>query len=424
MSPQHQSFSRTCRSWHSSSMQFSTLALVMVVSLVATTLNIGKRSGIPLSISQIALGLILGATGFGVLDATDPTFAFLAQIGFALVMFEAGSRVPMTRAALEVLPIALLRVVIVGLVAAVIGLGLGTWLAPESSWVFAVVMTSSSAALVLPLLGPETRRSADGMTTIAPSGSKPSRTRMELIAQIALADALSVILLPLAAASGSEALSRSLGMGALILAALAIYILLRVANAQGRREVVSERSHDRKLALQLKTILVGLFALCALAVSLGLSVMLAVFLMGLVVAALGEPHRVSRQIFALGGGFFGPVFYVWFGAELQMRALAERPDMLLLGALLGLGAVAAHASARLARLPLRDAVLSAGQMGVPVAAVAVSAAAGGDPGVSAAILMGFVVVDVVVTVVATLGDQAKPARPEPSQTTLEETPNS
>ena len=38
--------------------------------------------------------MVLGVTGFGWLDAGDPTFTFLADIGFALVMFVAGSHVP------------------------------------------------------------------------------------------------------------------------------------------------------------------------------------------------------------------------------------------------------------------------------------------------------------------------------------------
>ena len=43
-----------------------------------------------------AAGTALGPTGFDRLDATQPVFSFLADIGFALVMFVAGTQVPVT----------------------------------------------------------------------------------------------------------------------------------------------------------------------------------------------------------------------------------------------------------------------------------------------------------------------------------------
>jgi Kef-type K+ transport system membrane component KefB len=88
-------------------------------------------------------------------------------------------------------------------------------------------------------------------------------------------------------------------------------------------------------------------------------------------------------------GFFGPLFFVWLGASLDLRDLGGHPWMVLLGVALGASAVIAHTASRAAGLPWSQAVVSAGQLGVPVAAVALGLQAGGLlPGEGSALLLG------------------------------------
>ena len=127
-------------------------------------------------------------------------------------------------------------------------------------------------------------------------------------------------------------------------------------------------SHKRRLALELRLSLISLFTLCALAVTTHVSIMLAGFALGLVISAVGEPRRLARQLFGITEGFFGPLFFVWLGASLQVRELGQHPWLILLGVGLGVGAMLAHCVGRLFGQPLTLAVLSAAQLGVPVAA--------------------------------------------------------
>jgi Kef-type K+ transport system membrane component KefB len=101
------------------------------------------------------------------------------------------------------------------------------------------------------------------------------------------------------------------------------------------------------------------------------SIMLAGFALGLVIALIGEPRRLARQLFSITEGFFSPLFFVWRGASLQVRELGSHPKLILLGVGLGLGAVLAHCAGRLLGQPLTLAVLSAAQLGVPVAAATI-----------------------------------------------------
>jgi Kef-type K+ transport system membrane component KefB len=135
-----------------------------------------------------------------------------------------------------------------------------------------------------------------------------------------------------------------------------------------------------------------MFAMAALAVWVHVSLMLAGFVSGLVVAAVGEPRRVAKQLFAVTEGFFGPLFFVWLGAGLDVRELVRHPSMTVLGLCLGAGAVVAHLSARALGQGTPYALLAAAQLGVPVAAATVGRQLGVlEPGEGSALVLGALV---------------------------------
>ena len=75
-------------------MSFLDLAIVCAVALAGPLLATPRRWHLPVVLGELLAGVVLGATGFGVLDASDPTFTFLGSCGFVLVMFVAGTHVP------------------------------------------------------------------------------------------------------------------------------------------------------------------------------------------------------------------------------------------------------------------------------------------------------------------------------------------
>ena len=159
------------------------------------------------------------------------------------------------------------------------------------------------------------------------------------------------------------------------------------------RRKVHRLSERRKLALELRTSLLVLFVLAAVATWSKVSVLLAGFVLGLGVAAVGEPRRLARQLFAVTEGFFSPVFFVWLGTSLDLRALGARPVLVLLGLATRprCGAEPRGGPAHWAAAAAW-AMLAAGQLGVPVAAATVGVQlhvlAPGEP---AALLLGALV---------------------------------
>ncbi|HEY5515956.1 MAG TPA: cation:proton antiporter, partial [Pengzhenrongella sp.] len=121
------------------------------------------------------------------------------------------------------------------------------------------------------------------------------------------------------------------------------------------------------------------------------------------VAAVGEPRRLARQLFGVTEGFFGPLFFVWLGASLDLHALVRRPALIGLGVALGVGAAIAHLAPRATGQPLALGMLASAQLGVPVAAATLGGSShllvDGEP---AALLLGALVTIGVAAVAARL----------------------
>ena len=62
-------------------MGFGTLALLVVAGLAGPLLASVPRLRLPVVIGELAVGIVLGKTGFGVVDHTEPTFELLANVG-------------------------------------------------------------------------------------------------------------------------------------------------------------------------------------------------------------------------------------------------------------------------------------------------------------------------------------------------------
>ncbi|MBY8858931.1 cation:proton antiporter [Nocardia sp. CA2R105] len=337
-------------------MSFATLALVLALGLVGPLLSWRESWHVPVIVGELLAGVVFGATGFGVLDPGDPIFSFLADMGFALVMFVAGTHVPVRDPAVRsALAVGALRAVLVGLLAAAAGFALASWFDTGHGAIYAVLIASSSAALTLPIID---------------SQGLQGKTVLELTAQVAIADTACIVALPLVI-DISQAGRAALGALAVAAGAIALFFVLRYLDRSGRRRRAHHVSEQRKFALELRVSLTLLFALAALATRTQVSIMLAGFAGGLAVAGVGEPRRVARQLFAITEGFLGPLFFVWLGARLNLREFADQPRLILLGFALGAAAVLAHVLMRLLGQPIRFGALAAAQIGVPVAAVTV-----------------------------------------------------
>lgn len=383
-------------------MSFETLALVVVLGLAGPLLAVPRRLTIPIVIGELAAGAVFGRTGFDVLHTGDATFTFLADVGFALVMFVAGTHVPLRDPrVIGGLKSGTIRLVLVAAAASALGVGIATAFGTGHAVLYAVLMASSSAALVLPVVD-SLGLSGDAVLTMVP--------------QVALADTICIVALPLAI-DPKHAGRAALGACAVIVACLAIYLTLRWIQKAGRLDRLDVLSTRRKLELELRISLVLVFAVAALATWTHVSIMLAGFGCGLAVAAIGEPQRLASQLFAVADGFFAPLFFVWLGASINLRELGTHPAMIGVGVALGAGALTAHLVPVLLRQPPLVSVLASGQLGVPIGAAAL-----GEqlhllrPGEASAMLLGAVLTVGAVTIAGVVLSKQSGERPPAPQT--------
>jgi Kef-type K+ transport system membrane component KefB len=177
-----------------------------------------------------------------------------------------------------------------------------------------------------------------------------------VIAQVTVADVASILAVPLVLQPSKAA---DAVLGGLLVAGCALVVFLVARALRPRRWVhrLRKRSKRRGWALDLRLSLAVLFGLAWIAQEHGTSVLLGGFAMGLVVAAVGGPKRLSTEVRGIADGFFVPLFFVVLGARLDVSALVVLN-------------LAIHAVAALAtRQPPAAGLVATAQLGVPAAVV-------------------------------------------------------
>ena len=366
-------------------MTLATLALIMVVGLAGPLLATPGTWRVPIVVGEIAAGVIFRKTGTGWINADDPVLSFVATAGFALVMLMAGSHLPIRDPRLRSqLGRGVALALATGVLALPVGLGIAAVTDTRHGLLYAVLLASSSAALVMPII--------DGAGLAGPHVTAT-------VVHVALADTVCIVALPLAE-DPSRAGRAALGALAVAAAGAVVLIVMTALTRSGAWRRMQKLSKRRHFGLELRWNLILVFALAGLAQAVGISVMLAGFIGGVALAVRGQPRRLARQLFSVSDGFLAPVFFVWLGASLDLRTVGTHPRAILIAALLSVATPAIHAAAGLVGQPLPLALLAGAQLGVPVAAVTIGNRNGLlGPGEGGAILVA-ALVSVVVTAIA------------------------
>ena len=367
-------------------MTFGLLALITVAGLAGPLLAALPRLGLPLVVGEIGVGVLLGRTGLGWIDAGEPTTAFLSEVGFAMLMFVVGTHLPLRHPGLwdSVRPAALATLLTLAF-AVPAGFALAL-VGPDRPLVLAVVVATSSAAIALPILQGDTdgTDSTGGSAEGVGVGGEPAAAFA--IGWITLTDVSTMLAVPLVLATGGLGTVLA-GAGLVLLAGGAAYPPLRWLRRTDRVHALRRKSKHRGWA-DLRVGLAGPFGLAALATAAGTSILIAGFTAGAVLAAVGEPRRLAQQLVGVAEGFLVPLFFVTLGARLEFGALLGSSEALLLLAGLVVAATTLHVLVAIVlRRPVAVGLLATAALGVPSAVVSIGLAQGVlDAGQAAAIV--------------------------------------
>lgn len=338
-------------------MSFGLLALIVLAGLGGPLLASGRRTMVPVVVGELVGGIVIGRTGFGWLNVDEPTTAFLGEIGFAMLMFAVGMHVPIRQPGIvRGLRRGALAAAIVGLLAPLGGYAVAELSGTDHVAIYALLLASGSAAVVLPALE-EQRLLADPRA-------------LALMAQVAIADVVAIVAVPLVL-EPDNAIRAGLASVLVSGCAVTVFAVAQLLSGRGLTTELRHRSKKRGWALDLRLALLVLFTLAWVAQRSGTSVLVAGFAVGLIVAAIGGPKRLSRQVAGVAEGFLVPLFFVVLGARLDLRALGADASLVALAGVLAALNLALHAAAAfLTRQPFGAGLAATAQLGVPAAVVA------------------------------------------------------
>jgi Kef-type K+ transport system membrane component KefB len=341
---------------------FGTLLVIVLAGLAGPLLGIGGRRFVPVVIGEILAGIAVGKTGLGIVHPSDPTVAFLGQIGFAMLMLTVGMHLPLRDSRLAAsLRGGLLLAAIVGVLAPFAGLAAAAVAGTSHAAVYAVVLASGSAAVLLPALQESGAEGHDALIVMA---------------WVTIADVVTILSVPIVLQPGRTGHAV---LGTVLVAAgvAALYGMARLLAGHAWVRRVRHLSKQRHWALDLRLSLLVLFFLAWIAQESGTSVLVAGFGAGVMVALIGGPKRLSTQVRGVAEGFFIPLYFVVLGAQLDLRGLFQEPAMLALAGMLVLLNVLIHLiAAALARRPLNTGLAASAQLGVPAAVASLGLAEG------------------------------------------------
>ncbi len=362
-------------------MNIQLLGALVVAGLVGPLLRIPKGWGVPVAVGELVIGAIFGASGFNKIPYSDPSLKLLATVGFALLMFSAGSHIDYRSLTKRSFEKAFWILLANFLLSILVGIAIKHVTHFDNWKLVATLAFSSSAALIIPLT-----------ELIAPSLS-----RSILITQVILADATAFIALPFFTQRGGH-LEAMQGAFVVLIACALIYFLLIFAKSKNWLNRIHQVSKEDHLGLELRISLALLLLVSALGIHFQASVMIAGFTLGVALASVGVPHRLARQLFGVSDGFFAPLYFVWLGASINIRDTFNSRDSVLLAVLLCCGAVIAHIPAALFNQPRKNILISSAQLGIPAAAVTL----GSTNGVLTAGESGAILLSAVVTILFTI----------------------
>jgi Kef-type K+ transport system membrane component KefB len=362
-------------------MSFAPLVVIVLAGLGGPLLGLTGRRFVPVVIGEIIAGILVGPSVLEGVNPDNTTISFLGEIGFAMLMLTVGMHLPLRdrRLAASLQDGALLAA-IVGVLAVPGGLLAASIAGTGHVAVYAVVLASGSAAVLLP-----------AFEELDLGG----RAVMTLMAQVTIADVVTILSVPIVLQPGRVGHAALAG----VLVAAGVLLLLGAARLLGGHDWVQRVRHlskHRHWALDLRLSLLVLFLLAWIAQKGGTSVLIAGFGAGVMVAVIGGPKRLSTQMRGVADGFFIPLYFVVLGARLDLAGLVRHPSMLALaGALAALNVLIHVLAAALVRRPLAAGLAASAQLGVPAAVASI--------GLSEHVLSAEVATAIVAAAVASLG---------------------
>ena len=308
------------------------LIVALLAFLVPLVLSRFKRLRVPVVVGEILVGIVIGDSGLR-LVGHDPMLEVLALLGFAYLMFLSGIEVDFD----AILPkpgqwggskgerlgnplaLGVLTFVVTLLLGFLAGWGLHSLDAADDPWLAALILSTTSLGLVMPVLKER--------------GLTGRRYGQALLVAAVVADFATMLLVSIYVLLRTEGLSLDVLLVLLLFGAFAT--AYRVATLARRRLPGLDRLKGLTQATSQVDVR-GAFAIAlafiALAQGLGVEMILGAFLGGAFIGLLAGNGATDlrHKLDLLGYSFFIPIFFIMIGVRFDLSSLLSSTRALLL----------------------------------------------------------------------------------------------
>jgi Kef-type K+ transport system membrane component KefB len=293
---------------------------VLIIALVAVAVPVAlalvPRLPVPGAVLEVLAGILIGPALLGWVHVNVPV-QVLSDLGLGMLLFLAGLEIdieslrgPLGRLAGRAFGASVLLGLACGLALSLAGAG-------GKPVFLAVVLTSTSAGLLLPLL--------------KDAGQERTPFGQLVMTAAALAEVATIMMLSLLFSATSKTSADRLASLAMFLALLAAIGLAlgRVRNLTFLDRML-DRLEDRSAQLRVRAALTLALAFAVLASRFGFASILGAFAAGLLVRTIDLTGRAPHPQFqvkleGIGFGFLVPVFFITTGVQFDARALISSP---------------------------------------------------------------------------------------------------
>ncbi|MGW8144456.1 MAG: monovalent cation:proton antiporter family protein [Anaerolineales bacterium] len=309
------------------------IALLLITGLAAVIPLLAKRLdrfGIPIVVYEILAGIIIGGSGLNLIESS-PVLTFLAEFGFAYLMFLSGLELDLkllnpARLAskrenrwTQALPLG----IFIFSATLAIAFAASALFAPQGAAsnpiLLGLILSTTSLGVVVPVLKEREMTS--------------TRFGQYILVASSIADFASLLLLTTFIAF----LRRGLTLDLLLIPALIlIFIIAARFSPRASRGSRLQKALDSVSSATSQIRVRGAFALMVawvvLAEAFGVELILGAFLAGAIASLItgDEDHASQEKLDAIGYGFFIPIFFIMVGVRFNLQAVLATTEGLIL----------------------------------------------------------------------------------------------
>jgi Kef-type K+ transport system membrane component KefB len=285
-------------------MESLAITLVIVFAGIVVLPNLARRLGMPVIVTEILYGMIIGKSLLNVVP-DHPIIEFFSSFGLVYLMFLAGLETDFGKMTWRILKRVIAIVIISISIPFVSGYFLSYWLG-TNPLLLGTILCTTSLGLILPLLKD------------LPFGKRLANM---LLTSVVLVDIISLFILAfvLATLQGSIEVRFIYSFIGIII----LFFIPWVINKRKLRRKITIRLFKKSVFdLEMRVAFAVIFILAAISSQLGFHAIVGAFIAGLLISEiLPKATLQEERLQSFGYSFFIPLFFIFTGARVNIPAV-------------------------------------------------------------------------------------------------------